>query len=103
MNTGLIGFSAVNAPLLKVTNPALFPVPPSGKMTNGGKAGSFKFCSTLSQIASTAFYLSSSDWPLGINMHDKIYNILPKIGTFLNPRVGQNDGANTILSSGVSR
>jgi len=99
----LIGFSAVNAPLLNVTNPALFPVPPSGNITNGGNDGSFSFYSTLSQIASTAFCLSSSDWPLGMKIHDNICKILPKIGTLLKPRVGQNEGEKIMFKIGVSR
>ena len=39
MKTGLIGFSAVKAPRLKLISPEFVPVPPSGKMSIGGNDG----------------------------------------------------------------
>ena len=72
MKTGLIGFSAVKAPRLKLISPEFVPVPPSGKMSIGGNDGFNSFWSTRSEIASTAFYFSSPERPLGTKMQEAI-------------------------------
>ena len=92
MKIGYTVFSAKNGPFLNLIIPLLLEVPPSGKTKS---LAYFLFDSTrvcLSTSVSIAFYLSSSDLPLGMNTQLMQLRIVPTTGIFFKPAVGAKDG-----------
>ena len=72
--------------------PLLLEVPPSAKTKS---LAYFLFDSTrvcLSTTVSIAFYLSSSDLPLGMNTQLMQLRIVPRTGASFKPAVGVKDG-----------
>lgn len=88
--TGLIVFSAINAPFLNLINDEPLVVPPSGNIRRGKYFPVVSIKSYLSLIWSRIYALFSSVPPLGIYIESITFAILLIIGALLNAISNEN-------------
>jgi hypothetical protein len=103
MKTGIIVFSATNGPFLNLSRPILFEVPPSAKTRSFAYFLLYSTNVYLSIIFSRAAFLSSSDFPRGMNTQLIQLRIVPMTGTFYKPAVGASDGLKCLTNIGASK